>query len=177
VLSAANLGWIAPQSNQAFRELQAAIANVNLGPHGNWAVTPKGLAERTVPELFALPQSIRHGYARVLQTLNTRAAYVLMVPFCLLLGAQARRLSRARGWRSGSAPIAWFGTAVVCGGAITTSRTAYRVLFHQPSALSEMFLVLQAWAVPAAAALTAIVLARVATRCEHRPGKDTLFVR
>jgi hypothetical protein len=65
----------------------------------------------------------------------------------------------------------------VYGGAITATRTAHRVLFNQPSALSEMFLVLQAWAVPAAAALTAVFLARLASRYERRSGEDTLFVR
>jgi len=160
VLSGAILGWILPKSNQAFRESVASIAVAR----GDAMVLQRGVPELSAPELVTLARRHPDDW-RVWQVLNTRAAHVLAVPICLLLGAQARRLARARGWRSGGRLIAWAVSVVCWGGALAGSATVHQTAEASATAALRALVM---WSLPVTLALAAIILAGVASRWEQR---------
>jgi hypothetical protein len=112
-LSAANLGWIGPQAHQWLRQttfdlLQRHDGAANFGTPR----LPRGSAEYTAVDL------VRHHHAggaraqRAATDLNRRGAMLVMVPVCLVLGVQARRLGTARRWRAGAGLLAWSAFAI-----------------------------------------------------------------
>jgi hypothetical protein len=103
VLSAVNLGWVAPNANQHFRETAFSILN----PSPSSSTPRRGDAELTVAHLM---RDMRQGgppAIRAVNVLTERAMPLAMVPVCLLIGTQARRFVRARRWQRGAGRLAW----------------------------------------------------------------------
>jgi hypothetical protein len=161
LFSVTTLGWISPKTNQAFRESVAAT----FVARGDSVVPGRGLAELSASELVTLARS-QPDDGRIFHVLNTRAAYVVAVPMCLLLGAQARRVASARDWRSGGRLIAWAVALGSWGCAFAGSMIVYRTVGPSADAASRAWVM---WSIPASLALSAIILAWLASREEQRP--------
>jgi hypothetical protein len=114
-ISAFNLGWIVPQANQRFRETSWAMFRPAVPEQLVPRSVARGIAEYTVADLV---REVRQGGAqsrRATATLNSGAVLLAMVPVCLVLGVQARRLGTVRRWRVGAGLLAWvtFATAIL----------------------------------------------------------------
>ena len=114
LLAAVNVGWLAPASNQVFRERQYALLYADAPvPPGEREWPRRGAAELTIVEVI---DALRFGAlstGRMEQQLHRRLMLVAMVPAALLLGIQIHRLLTRRGWRRGTVPATvLFGAAL-----------------------------------------------------------------
>lgn len=157
-ISAFNLGWITPQANQWFRETSWAMFRPAIPEQLVPRSTTRNLAEYTVADLV---REVRQGGAqsrRATATLNSLAVLLAMVPVCLVLGVQARRLGVARRWRVGAGLLAWVTFAAGYATAIFVARI---VTAGSPRLFSL-------WLVPLVCAAIAFGLARSVSAATSR---------
>jgi hypothetical protein len=108
--SVGNLGWLLPDANQAFRQRVVGHHNPAQAGFDQPTSLPRGYNELSVAAL--LDRSRWSGDADAQKALNSRAVLLLMLPVCLLVGHQARRLAHMRSWRLAGLVIAWGTTAM-----------------------------------------------------------------
>lgn len=168
LLSIGNLGWLTPHSNQWFREAVVAHNNPPTPGFQPPDTLPRGHAELTVPELVRLAQQSGYGdRLRAVQTLSTRAVLLVMIPVSLIVGAQARRFTRARGQRYGGAVIAW-GIVAIAWATATMGSGAIRTVLAAELLRTYHLQTYRLWLVPIACVAGAVVLALLARRRESR---------
>jgi hypothetical protein len=165
--SLANLGWASPNANQQFREMSYRV----LYPSEPTNV-PRGNAELTATDLIRGVQQDGSSRARAMAILGERTRLLVLVPVCLLIGTQARRLVRARRWSRGAGVVAW---SVMIAGWLIASGVAgvASALLVQRQQLEAwyMFEPLRPLLVPVACGAGGILLAWCAHRTEVRtPG-------
>jgi hypothetical protein len=87
-----NAGWVMPAANQEFREMAFEL-------HGGKGPLPRGLAELTLPELFAMDS------LRKRTDLSRRLAFVAACPVLVILAGQLHGVRRR---------YCWLAVAIVC---------------------------------------------------------------
>jgi hypothetical protein len=148
-ISAFNLGWIVPQTNQWFRETSWAMFRPAVPEQLVPRSVARGIAEYTVADLV---REVRQGGAqsrRATATLNSGVVLLAMVPVCLVLGVQARRLGTVRRWRVGAGLLAW-----------VTFAAGYATAILVSIATAGSLRLFSLWLVPLVCAATAFGLAR-----------------
>jgi hypothetical protein len=163
-ISAFNLGWMTPHANQWFRETTWAIFRPAVPePHVPRSLA-RGLAEYTVADLV---REVGQGGAqsrRAAGQLNSRAVLLAMVPVCLILGVQARRLGIARRWRFGAGLLAWVTLSAGWFVGIVGGSVVVNLLVGQ----SEFLVLLRPWAVPFVCSSIALAIAWLAQQATSR---------
>ncbi len=168
VLSFVTLGWVLPETNQAFRE-RAALHN-NPQPRGRIPPElPRGEAELSLPVLLSRAGEDTWLGGRAWTHLQARWMLTALLPVCLLAGAQAARLARARRWRtggllvSGAAVVAAYGLyAIAAVSATRLLRSGSYVTF------AELLTTYRFWLLPGVIILASLLFASAARRAERR---------
>lgn len=152
------VGWVIPESNQAFRRHVAA---------GSGRSEPaRGLAERPVPELIEAAQYKGVAAEAARRRLAQLGWLVVLPPALLLLGVQARRFTRGRRWRFGAGALAWSTLVAAYGlGAMASEAMRWAVLSNAYG-VGAWIPVLGLWVALAFVVVATLVLARLATRRE-----------
>jgi hypothetical protein len=167
-LSFVAMGWIMPETNQAFRE-RAALHN-NPQPLGlPTPELPRGNAELSLPTLLTLSAEDSWRGERAWKHLQGRWALTALVPACLLAGTQAARLTRARRWRAGGLLLSGSILLFTLGLFVWAERwSSVLVRLGKPSMPAELLWTYNYWLLPFTLILLSTVLATFAHRAERR---------
>ena len=87
------VGWVTPESNQWFRQTRAAFSHVTEGTQQPDVPLPRGPAELTLVDLFAVAAGEDAAWAGAARRqLALRSGLIAWVPVCCVLGVSVRQL-------------------------------------------------------------------------------------
>ncbi len=160
-IATANLGWVTPAAKLSLRvnAVDSRVDRVSAAP------TPTGDSERSAPALADRMMAGGFEGASAAYVISERAALSATAPAFFLLGIQARRFSRYRGWWHAGGLLAWGVAAIAAFPAVLAVmelRETLRTLFFYPA---NELLLLRFWIVPIVALAAAGWMARRSTAC------------